>query len=357
MHQCHHNRGMVGSVQSKLSECTKMVSSTFQTLADPEAFWAAIRAREVRGVVTARGNFRAELAGLDFQRLRMQRFTENLPRVLHISIHRERIGIVFLAHRSQPAMHISAVEASGAEIVKLDSETGSHHRSAGPLRWGSMSMTQGDLAAAGHLILGRELAPPTALQALRPPAPLLARLRNVHEAAAQLARTVPDILHAPEVARAIEEALTEAMILSLASGEPAQLRNPQIRGARVMRRLEEALQANPDRALYTTELCAAVGVSYPTLRACCQEHLGMSPRRYLWLHRMHLARRALRQADPATKTVTEIATSCGFWELGRFSVTYHSLFGEPPSATLRQPADAPQSRRRPTPPAEFAIFA
>ena len=335
-----------------------MVSSTIQTLDDPEAFWAAIRAQEVRGVVTAPGNFRAQLVRLDFQRLWMQRFTENLPRVLHVSTHRERVGIVFLAHKSQPALHIGAIEASGEEIIKLDSEAGSHHRSAGPLRWGAMSMAREDLAEAGRLIVGRELAPPTTLQALRPASPLLSRLRNVHEAATQLARAVPDILRTPDVARVMEETLTEAMVLSHARGEPAQLRNPQIRGARVMRRLEEALQANPDRALYSAELCAAVGVSYPTLRACCQDHLGMSPRRYLWLRRMHLARRALRQADPATRTVTEIATGYGFWELGRFSVTYHSLFGEAPSATLRRPAaNAPQPACPRMPPSEFAISA
>ena len=108
------------------------------------------------------------------------------------------------------------------------------------------------------------------------------------------------------------------------------------RHAEIMRRLEAVLEANPDRTLYAAELCAATGASDRTLRACCQEHLGMSPMRYLWLRRMHLARRGLRVANPAATTVTEIATNYGFWELGRFSVAYRSLFGESPSAALRR---------------------
>ena len=43
--------------------------------------------------------------------------------------------------------------------------------------------------------------------------------------------------------------------------------------------------------------------------------LGMGPLRYLWLRRMEQARRALAISDPATVTVTEIATRYAFWEL------------------------------------------
>jgi AraC-like DNA-binding protein len=113
--------------------------------------------------------------------------------------------------------------------------------------------------------------------------------------------------------------------------------------ARVMRRLEDALMANPEQPLYMAELSAEVGASYWTLRDCCLEYLGMSPKRYLWMRRMHMARRALRIADAERTTVTEIASDYGFWELGRFSVAYRSLFGEAPSVALRRPPDGPKT--------------
>ena len=99
---------------------------------------------------------------------------------------------------------------------------------------------------------------------------------------------------------------------------------------------EEYLEANPNTPLYLPEICAAIGVAERTLRGACEQHLGMGPIRYLSLRRMHLVRRALLQAIPSTTTITRIATDHGFWELGRFSVTYRALFGETPSATLQR---------------------
>jgi AraC-like DNA-binding protein len=103
--------------------------------------------------------------------------------------------------------------------------------------------------------------------------------------------------------------------------------------------LEEFLEANPDRPLYLTEICAALGTPERTLRVACEEHLRMGPIRYLTLRRMHMVRRALMREDPSTATVTRLATDYGFWELGRFAVAYGQLFGETPSATLRRPSD------------------
>ena len=106
----------------------------------------------------------------------------------------------------------------------------------------------------------------------------------------------------------------------------------------IMRRFHRVLEEKPGESLYITEVCRAIGVSIRTLQMCCQEELGMGPKRYLLLRRLHLARRALRAAAPDATTVTDIATRCGFWHLGRFAGEYRSLFGESPSVMLhRQP--------------------
>jgi AraC-like DNA-binding protein len=106
-----------------------------------------------------------------------------------------------------------------------------------------------------------------------------------------------------------------------------------------MRRFRRVVEENPAQPLYIPELCRAIGVSSRTLQACCQEHLGMGPKRYLLLRRMHLARRALRYATSEVTSVTDIATRYGFWQLGRFAVEYRSLFSESPSATLRRQSE------------------
>jgi AraC-like DNA-binding protein len=316
-----------------------MPDSAVLTFTDPDAYHANIRAPEVEGVITAPGNFHAELTRIDFPRLLMQRGDESLPRILNFATTPGRVAFFFAAGPSPPVTQLNGMEMSQWEVVALGSGLARHHRSSAACQWAAMSLTHEDLVAAGLAIVGRELTLPTFAHRIRPPAHLLSRLSNLHDAADHLAKTAPDILTHPEVARALEEGLVHAMVACMAGGEIPKVSSAHRQHVAVIRRLEELLEANSDRTLYVTELCSAAGVSERTLRACCQEHLGMSPTRYLWLRRMHLARRGLRIADPEAATVTEIATNYGFWELARFSVAYRSLFGESPSESLRRPPD------------------
>ena len=90
-----------------------------------------------------------------------------------------------------------------------------------------------DLAAASKAIIGRELVPASFARSLTPPTVALSRLRKLHEAADHLAKTAPDILTKPEVARAIETALVEAMVFCIADRHSGDVRNVQRHRAKV----------------------------------------------------------------------------------------------------------------------------
>jgi AraC-like DNA-binding protein len=316
-----------------------MPSSAVRTFIDPDVYFSGIRNLQIDGVITKRGEFRAESTRIDLHRLWMHRFDESLPRIMRITPSGRRLVILFATNPYQPKMQVSGVETSEHQITVIGSHGPYYLRSAAACGWGTMSLTSEDLAPASEAIIGRPLTLPSFPQWTSPPAPVVSRLLRLHEAAGHLAKTAPDVLAKPEVARAIEEALVEAMVLCLTEGHSDNVRNVHRHRATVMRRLEEVLTATPDRPLYMPQLCATVGASYTTLRDCCQEYLGMSPKHYLWLRRMQLVRRALRGADMEKTTVTEIATDYGFWELGRFAVAYRSLFGEAPSVALRRPPE------------------
>jgi len=320
-----------------------MPSIAVRTFTDPVEYFAGIRNLQIDGFVARRGKFCAKSTRIDLHRLWMHRFDEDLPRIMKVTPSGTRAGILFALRPAQPAMQVNGIETSQNQIAMFGLDRDWYHRSSAPCEWGTMSLTPEDLAAAGETIIGRELASPTFAGSVMPPAAALSRLRNLHEAAGHLAKTAPDILAKPEVMRSIEQALVEAMIFCLADSRPGDVRNVQRHRTRVMRRLEATLAANSEQPLYMADLAAKVGASYWTLRDCCLDYLGMSPKRYLWLRRMHLARRALRRADAERTTVTEIAADYGFWEFGRFSVAYRSLFGESPSTALRRAPDAPRT--------------
>ncbi|MGE9271364.1 MAG: helix-turn-helix transcriptional regulator [Verrucomicrobiales bacterium] len=91
-----------------------------------------------------------------------------------------------------------------------------------------------------------------------------------------------------------------------------------------------------DHPLSIPEICLELRVSQRTLENVFQTQVGISPRRYLNLRRMNKAYLLLKRGNPEDDSVTKIATSCGFTELGRFAVSFRKHFGISPSERLRR---------------------
>jgi AraC family ethanolamine operon transcriptional activator len=85
-----------------------------------------------------------------------------------------------------------------------------------------------------------------------------------------------------------------------------------------------------------SELCRIAGMSERSLRYAFNEEFGLSPHKFLAMRRLHAVRQSLLIANPAISSVTETATSYGFFELGRFAGMYRAHFGELPSETLQK---------------------
>ncbi|MGY8683373.1 helix-turn-helix domain-containing protein [Bradyrhizobium sp. UFLA05-153] len=298
---------------------------------DPLACQAAFPFSDIEILPTTK-DFRVEMTQVAMSRLWLQRTHLSSPTVSIATSKPGRRSIGFLTESNLSPYHHCGIEVIPGDII--DNTLEAEHRRCGPgLDFGAMSIPTGELDAAVEAIIGCKLMETSERHFFHPHPQSMSRLLKLHRAVGQLAHDTPDILQLPEVLRALENELVHVMVRCLAdaAGEKTSTRG---RHDAIMARFEEFLEANPGRPLYLTEICAAIGVAERTLRASCEEHLGMGPIRF---RRMHLVHRALLSAAPSTSTVTRIATDHGFWELGRFAVAYRAAFGESPSETLKRP--------------------
>ena len=314
-----------------------MVSIVHRTFNDPHDYEQTIRGAHASDItVSERGMFDAQLTIIDLDRVWLQRGRDNLARSLHIVIEGARRSVLFLAD-PQASPHIQSGSEFGADDVVSFGQASSHfQRTLGPIDWAAMSLPADCLEEAARTIAGSDIAGPSTSLWMKPSAEHLNRLRQLHHAVNRMACFGEKALDHPEVQRALEHSFIVAMVACVTAGTDQGRHYGWHRHQQVMRLFKDWLEANLERAVYLPEICAALNVSAPTLRRCCEEHLGVSPMRYLWLRRMNLVRRKLQQRDSST-SVTATAMSFGFWHLGRFADEYRSLFGETPRVTLAQP--------------------
>ncbi|MBV9814868.1 MAG: helix-turn-helix transcriptional regulator [Alphaproteobacteria bacterium] len=160
------------------------------------------------------------------------------------------------------------------------------------------------------------------------------RLGQLHCAAIREVEARSGALADIEAAHGLEQQLIDVLIECLCRGTPQEETAAGRRHRGLLAGFEDLLW--DDRLPSMAEICAALGASERLLRECCKQHLSMGPSQYFHLRRMQQVHRALRNENPATARVSEIAGRYGIRDLGRFASDYRALYGELPSSTLRR---------------------
>ena len=321
-----------------------MSASEVLVFDDPEAFRAAFPEARVNLLLTGPGSFRTELTRIVLQRLVLLSCSESLPRIAHVSLASDLACVAFPTRETGPTI-LDGVDVSLGDILFWAPNERFHARTTGTFHWGSILFKPKQLIRVTRAE-GLDLRLPSSGWIGRPIRPVIRRLLRLHRRAEQATLNTPHLLRNQQCALELEHSLIEAMTDCLAAKDERAARSALPSHAEIMNRFEDLIQVSRKKLLSLSELSDAVGISGRTLRACCQQHLGIGPSHYVRLRRLDLTRRALLQADPADATVSEISSRFGFDQPGRFSVVYRTLFGESPSVTLHRGLTAPEFKTR-----------
>ncbi|MEP9414312.1 AraC family transcriptional regulator [Gordonia sp. VNQ95] len=138
-----------------------------------------------------------------------------------------------------------------------------------------------------------------------------------------------DLLANPLVGPQLATAVTAAFLL-MVGPEPVDAARPL--RPRTVKRVLDALEADPAHPWTLAEMAAQAPTSVRRLQEAFAEHLGASPT--VALRDIRLAR-AHRDVEAGAGTVSDIAARWGFSSASRFAAAYRRRYGRPPSTALR----------------------
>jgi len=306
-----------------------------RTFLETDHYEASLREAQIEAVIIPRGQFRARLTWAELHHLQMLRCEEDSPRAAYVRL-APRLAFVAFPTNSAPLPVWRGVELQAGDIVFHSRGERLHQLAPGSFVWSVIAIDPARLEHDGRALTGKSVTPPLEGQLLRPSRRDLSRLRRLHAQVCRLAETNSKMLSHPEVARAIEQDLIHVLVTCLTTVGARPDGFAARHHAAIMVRFEEILAGHLSQPSTIPEFCELIGVSDRTLRSCCAEFLGMSPIRYVLLRRLREVRSALRDGDPDTVNVAEVAHRFGFAQLGRFAGTYRAIFGETPSTTLQR---------------------
>lgn len=147
---------------------------------------------------------------------------------------------------------------------------------------------------------------------------------------------VDGLIGLPPTGQHLGHSVITGLLLAVGSNYHEELHDPVGPSRpRVVKRVIDAVEADPAEDFSCGDLARIAGVSTRSLQAGFSDHVGMSPMSYLRSVRLDRAHAELVTSDPAVTTVAEVACTWRFTHLGRFASLYRERYGRNPSATLR----------------------
>ncbi|MEN8129815.1 MAG: helix-turn-helix domain-containing protein [Pseudomonadota bacterium] len=161
-----------------------------------------------------------------------------------------------------------------------------------------------------------------------------ANLRAMARQLSTLARAPSDLSCQFNPVHSFESQVLESLCDSLQREEPTRKEPGAAVRNRMLKRALEFIGDNENEPLNVRDLSATVATSERTLRRLFNREFGVSPKKYLFGHRMYGAHRQLWQSSPSETRIVDVANVWGFWHMGQFARDYRGFFGELPSETL-----------------------
>ncbi|MGO4523904.1 AraC family transcriptional regulator [Microvirga sp. 2MCAF35] len=162
-------------------------------------------------------------------------------------------------------------------------------------------------------------------------------LRLLSYAETELSDPYSFVRHSPVAWHQFEQQLLTGFLLSQQHEYTQALLAPQAAAVPFyVKRAEAYIEAHFAEPLSLADIAAQAGVSARSLQGGFQSFRHMTPMMFLRSVRLHRAHEALRAADPALMTVTQVALACGFRHVGEFGTAYRRVFGITPSQTLNK---------------------
>ncbi|WP_433803713.1 AraC family transcriptional regulator [Actinomycetospora sp. CA-084318] len=137
----------------------------------------------------------------------------------------------------------------------------------------------------------------------------------------------------PTLRPQVEQMVLSGLLLAHAPAAPEASSGTPV--PRLIRKADDLIVAHAREPLTVEDVAECVGLSVRALQEGFRRHLDTTPTERLRQVRLAGAHAELEAADPATTSVSAVASDWGFTHLGRFSIAHRQRYGCSPSEVLR----------------------